>query len=204
MSWQEAFQIVGAAIVSIAGSGTIFWLLSNHLGRLWADRYLEKIKNEYQKELESYKMELDIIKANVLRYSDKQFDLYNNLWEALCELEFAAEKLWSKANKERLINFSDKLEEATKQIKKSYLFIEEEIYQKLSKLLEEFCDYRIGKQKLVEIKKERNIRGRIPYSIKITDDEIRRLIIQNQMKKQAYIDLKEQLGKNLKKQLKGQ
>ena len=185
-----------ARLVSIGGAGAIFWKFSSYLGKLWANRYLEKIKNEYQKELENYKAELDLIKANILRYSDKQFELYSRLWEALCELKFSAERLWQEANNKNLRDFSEKLQLALENVDKSYLFIEEESYQILRDLLRKFSEYRIGKKRLIELK---NKHGRFM----IREVEIKDLIEHNRHIKQKYIQIMEKLGKDLKTQLKG-
>lgn len=196
MTWLEVFQIVSAAILSVSGAGAIFWKFSSYLGKLWASRYLEKIKSEYQKELESYRAELDLIKSNILRYSDKQFKLYSKLWESLCELKFSAVRLWQEANEKNLRDFSEKLQLALENVEKSYLFIEEKSYQTLRDLLKEFGEYRIGKKKVIELRSKYN------RSV-VSRSEVRRLVENNSHTKQKFLQIMEELGKDLKRQLKG-
>ncbi len=193
MTWHDSLQIVLTAIASIGGAGTIFWKLSAHIGNMWAKTYLEKIKKEYQKEIENYKAQLAIIKATYIRYSNRQFELYNKLWESLCELKFSADNLWEEANEENLLDFSKRLSRTIRDVEKSYLFIEEEHYKELIKLLEEFGNYEFGKAKLIKLKNYRN---------EIDRNKIIKLINDNKNKKQRYNELIDIVKKDLKKQLK--
>ena len=197
MTWHDMFRMISAVLFSFAGAASIMWPFSNFLGNLWAKRYLEKIKSEHQKELERYRTELDLIKNSFLRYSDKQFELYSSLWEALCELKFSAEMLWREANHKNLINFSEKLRRATEKVEKSYLFIKEETYYTLSDLLREFSEYEIGKRKIVDLK--RSSKGRWP----VNNAEIRKLVEDNRTRKEKYIQILDNLGRDLKEQLRG-
>jgi len=98
MSWNEIFQIVSGVTISVGGAGAIIWKLSSYLGEIWAKKHLESIKKEYQKEIEAYKTQLDMLKETFLRYSGQQFELYNNLWHSLYALRSTADVLWEEAN----------------------------------------------------------------------------------------------------------
>jgi len=58
MNWDDAFKLAAAFLVSLGGGGAIVLGLSNWIGRLLADRYVEKLKQEIQQEIESYKTKL--------------------------------------------------------------------------------------------------------------------------------------------------
>ena len=58
MNWSEMVMIAATFIVSLGGGGAIVFGLSNWIGRILADRYVEKLKHEIQQEIESYKTKL--------------------------------------------------------------------------------------------------------------------------------------------------
>ena len=58
MNWGEVGAIAATFIVSLGGGGAIVLGLSNRIGRILGDRYVEKLKHEIQQELESYKTKL--------------------------------------------------------------------------------------------------------------------------------------------------
>jgi hypothetical protein len=91
---KEIFKIVSAVLISIGGGGAIVFALSSWLGKVWANRILEKEKKEHQLEIENYKSQLSIslnkinsINERTLHISkvqyDKEFDIYQDIWEKL-------------------------------------------------------------------------------------------------------------------------
>lgn len=58
MNWAEITTFVAAFIISLGGGGAIVLGLSNWIGRILADRYVEKLKQEIQQEIESHKTRL--------------------------------------------------------------------------------------------------------------------------------------------------
>ena len=70
MNWGEVGAIAATFIVSLGGGGAIVLGLSNRIGRILGDRYVEKLKHEIQQELESYKTKL---KKSEFRFQ-KEFD----------------------------------------------------------------------------------------------------------------------------------
>jgi transcription antitermination factor NusG len=58
MSWSEIAATAAAIIAGLGGGGAIVLGLSNWIGRLLAERYVEKLKHEIQQEMESYKTKL--------------------------------------------------------------------------------------------------------------------------------------------------
>jgi len=195
VSLNEISQIVAWIFVSVGGAGFIFWKLSSYLGNIWASKYFEKIKAEYQKELEKYKNELSLLKEKQLRYSSKQFEEYSQLWNSLYDLKLSADKLWRNATERNLNDFARNLAKAEITIEKSSLFIEDEHYKKLKDLLNTFNNFRLGKGTLKEYKEQRRSRS-------INEETIKRQIEENRKIKEEYEKLIYEIRDNLKKQLK--
>jgi len=59
MDWKQAFELGTAIVTSLGGGSAIVFGLSSHLGKLWADRALEKEKHKYAEILQNAKSELD-------------------------------------------------------------------------------------------------------------------------------------------------
>ncbi len=59
MNWIFAFQLAAAIITSLGGGGAIVYGLSNYLGKIWADRALEKERHKYADMLQTAKSGLD-------------------------------------------------------------------------------------------------------------------------------------------------
>lgn len=59
MTWTIAFQLAAAIIASLGGGGALVFGLSSYLGKLWADRALEKERHKYAGILEAAKSELE-------------------------------------------------------------------------------------------------------------------------------------------------
>lgn len=196
MSWIEIFQNIAGVIISVGGAGAIIWALSSYLGKMWAEKHLESIKTKYQKEIETYKSQLDIIKENSLRYSGQQFELYNKLWCSLYDLKSIADDLWEEANETKLWKFSQQLKKTIDEVEKSCLFIEENHHQELKKLLEQFSEYRFGKTKVIQFNKNRGTES-------FDQEATRQWINHNRDRKRKYEELINEIRRDLKKQIRG-
>ncbi|MGB8218705.1 MAG: hypothetical protein WCE94_15510 [Candidatus Methanoperedens sp.] len=196
MSWIEIFQIIAGVIVSVGGAGAIILALSSFLGKMWAEKHLESIKTEFQKEIEAYKSQLDILNQTSLRYSGQQFELYNKLWHSLYDLKLAADTLWDEANEPNLRKFSQQLKKTIDEIEKSYLFIEESHYQALIGLLEQFSKYQFGKIEVIQYSKRRSEES-------LSQDQFNQLINNNRERKQNYEGLINEIRIDLKRQIRG-
>ncbi|MFH2068288.1 MAG: hypothetical protein ABII89_02335 [Candidatus Omnitrophota bacterium] len=192
MNWDEIFRIISGIIISVGGAGAIILAISSFLGKLWAQRYLESVKKDYQKEIENYKIHLDMLKNTVLRYSEQQFDLYYKLWMSLYALKVKADVLWEEANERNIVEFSHQLEKTIYEVEKSYLFIEEEHYDELRNLLGQFSEYQFGKTKLVQLYKQQ---------MGVSPREIALLIELNRIKKGEYENLIAKIRRDLKQQI---
>ena len=99
----------------------------------------------------------------LLRYSESQFDIYRELWGSLCELKLTTDDLWIKATPENVARFSEQLNKTRFWLEKSSLFIEDEHYNRLKGVFDEFEMFLVGKENLVELRNEPGI----------TDQELR-------------------------------
>lgn len=192
LTWNDVFKLAGSVIVSVGGAGFIIFCLSSWLGKVWASRILEKEKNEYRKELECYKNELDKLKTVALRYSGKQFELYNEFWCSLCDLEIAGDILMEEVNSENLKKFIKQFSETSLQIRKGFLFIESNHFNQLQTLLKNFENLEIGKEKLLKMREADGFDKR---------DTLKR-ILSNFIIQQNCKKLISEVGEDLKIQLK--
>lgn len=102
---KEIFGIASAIIASVGGAGVIIIGLSSWFGKVWANRILENQKKEYQREIESYKCQLqeNINKVNAINekalhvsktHYDTEFGIYKEIWTKLLECINSLNKLY--------------------------------------------------------------------------------------------------------------
>ena len=194
MNWEGTFKIIFAALASIGGAGAIILGISKYFGNLFAKKYEQKLITNFQKEINDYQTELDILKRTTLRYSDKQFELYSRLWSSLQNLKISADNLWESANSKNLSNFSKQLQSTKNEIEKLSLFIENEHYSELIEIINHFSDFQIGKEMLIDYRQNTNLDGHLIE---------RQMIAGNQRTKERYEKLILLIKNDLKKQLKG-
>jgi hypothetical protein len=100
MTLKEAIEICGAILVSLGGASGIILALSNYIGKLWADRALEKQKQEYTKLNIEFSNQLDIAKRHLQIELDAlghlhklrtqaEFDKLQELWKTIAALRDA-------------------------------------------------------------------------------------------------------------------
>ena len=82
-------KIVFGVVSTISISGIVVWFFVKLSANTLADNYKKKIEHNFEKKIESYKTQLEILKTTTLKYNDKQFELYLDLWKNLQELKFA-------------------------------------------------------------------------------------------------------------------
>ncbi|WP_017689853.1 hypothetical protein, partial [Paenibacillus sp. PAMC 26794] len=194
------------AVFSVGGAGAIILGVSNWLGKIWATRIqekdrknyqedLEKLKASYLNDLEAKKAELEKSKILFARYSEHQFKLYNDLYRSLYELKIVADRLWERAGRATLQDFSKQLSKTKETLEKSMLLIEDRHYERLSELLDKFSEYKIGKEKLIDLRNR-------PTSNFRDEEAIRDVIRNNSKYKEEYSDLIKQIGILFKRQIK--
>ena len=180
----EFFAPLGGLAFVIAG-------ISSFLANRISERKLEELKNIHSKEIELYKTQLEIAKTSFARYSEEQFASYNKLWTSLFDLKSKGDQLWKKADEENLYQFVKQLKDTQDMIEKSSLFIEDNHYEQLQQLLGVLSEYKLGKKRLIEARKND------PYG----RHEIDELIAQNGAFLEQYIPLIAAIRKNFRQQI---
>lgn len=218
-----ALEWFGAILISLGGTSAIIIGLAKWFGDRLASILLEKDKHKYQQELETLKIEkqkelealktqyqqtleakkseLDKQKALFLRYREHQFTLYNDLWKSLCDLKQIAEELWEVAELPKLREFSKQLKVTKLIVEKSALLIEDGHYNDLTKILNQFGQFEIGKLKLISL---RNKQAHELAEYGVTDHEIKRVIDQNGLIKIMFANMVIQLASVFKRQIRGE
>lgn len=210
-NFKDYIEILGAVFVSLGGSTVIILGLSKWFGDIFAQKLilgfknkhekdLEDLKSGYQKELESTKVELDKAKSQFLRYTEKQFELYNDLWKVLLYTKNQADSLWETANPDQIPSFSEQIKLSKDAIDDNMLLIEESHYDKLIVLIKQFEQFQFGKIKLIDL------RGQTPEQIielRLTKEQIKQTIGLNKTIKDNYDSLIMEIGKTFREQIKG-
>ena len=191
----EYVKLATAFIVSIGGSSVVVIALAKWFGDFMSHRLLdsynnkhenelEALKSKYANELEETKSELEKTKLQFVRYSEKQFELYNDLWKVLLYTKQQADMLWQKADPSQIPAFSEQIRQTRRAIDDNLLLIEEEHYNKLIQLIEQFEQFQFGKLRLVEVRSQfDNGEDRI----EISKTEIQRTIKKNEKTKDKQI-----------------
>ncbi|KAB4096010.1 hypothetical protein K0G24_14800 [Bacteroides thetaiotaomicron] len=208
----EYVKLVTAFIVSIGGSSVVIFALSKWFGNFLSTRLLdsynnkhekelEVIKTKYASELENTKNELEKAKSMFLRYSEKQFELYNDLWKVLLYTKRQADLLWQKADPNQIPSFSEQIRLTRNAISDNLLLIEEEHYEKLIQLIEQFEQFQFGKLKLIDIRIQ--IEGGEQVQQIISKADAQNTINKNRRTKEKYDKLIMDIGKSFREQIKG-
>jgi len=190
---KEVIEIGGAIIVAVGGAGGLIILLSNYFGKILADKYIERTKASFQKEINEYQSKLDILKQTTLRYSGKQFEHYSKLWVSLVDLRTLGDELWNSATANKLSKFSKQLKLTKTEIEKSAIFLEDNHYKETMATLEFFSEFELGKVKLIDYREQEGF----------DDYHVNQMIINNKDKKEKYERLITQIKFDLQRQLKG-
>lgn len=204
----EVFKLAGAMLASVLlGGGIVAFivkLIANWLSKRTLDYYnnqhakeLERIKAEYLEALAKTNHELEKAERRHYLYSQSQFELYNSLWKQLVYTKRLADELWRKADPQKLPSFADQIGQTKFVIEENMLLIEEEHYNKLVNLMEEFENFKIGKQKLVEIRQSST------DEILANIDDVSDMIRDNKDSKDRYDVLVSHIGDSFRKQIHG-
>lgn len=206
----EYVKLAAAFFVSIGGSSVVIVALAKWFGGFLSSRLLdsynnkhetdlENLKNKYAKELEETKSSLEKAKLQFVRYSEKQFELYNDLWKVLLYTKQQADMLWEKAEPAQIPAFSEQIRLTRNAINDNLLLIEEDHYNKLIMLITQFEQFQFGKQKLFDVR----IHSDEEQIQSITQEEIRTTIRHNMKTKENYDILIMDIGRSFRNQIKG-
>ncbi len=194
------FDLAKTAIYALGGPAVIVLALATFFGRIFSKGKIAQIEAVHLHELEEKKAELDKTKSQFFRYSEKQFDLYNDLWRVLMRTRILADELWENAQPNKLPAFAEQISLTRIAVMDNMLLIEEEHYSSLDKLLKKFELFQFGKQKLSEIGLQNSDNESI---IQATETEVKRTIAKNQTIKAEYTKLIMKIGQSFRNQIKG-
>jgi len=161
---------------------------------------LEGLKGKYLRELEETKTALEKAKSLFLRYTEKQFELYNDLWKILLYTKNQADSLWEKASPEKIPAFSEQIKLTKDAVNDNMLLIEEKHYNQLNLLIQQFENFQFGKSKLIDLR-DQTIEEIIAKGI--TEENTQFTIEQNREIKETYDNLIIAIGKSFRDQIKG-
>ena len=211
MNMKDIFQLLAALAISLGGTTVVVVALAKWFGGFIStrlldsynnkhERELEKIKSNYSTELEKTKSELEKAKSRFLRYSEKQFELYNDLWKVLLQTKHQADILWEKANPQQLPAFGEQIRLTRKAIDDNMILIEEDHYEKLIQLISQFENFQFGKLRLIEVSAQ--VPDNTPNN-EPSEQEMRRAITKNSKIKSSYESLILEIGKSFRDQIRG-
>ena len=211
MNMKDIFQLLAALAISLGGTTVVVVALAKWFGGFIStrlldsynnkhERELERIKSNYSTELEKTKSELEKAKSRFLRYSEKQFELYNDLWKVLLQTKHQADMLWEKANPQQLPAFGEQIRLTRKAIDDNMILIEEDHYEKLIQLISQFENFQFGKLRLIEVSAQ--VPGNTPNN-EPSEQEMRRAITKNSKIKLSYESLILEIGKSFRDQIRG-
>lgn len=85
MSVEDVVKIAVSVVASLGGGSVIIWAVSSWLGRIWANRILEKDRLRYQKGLEATTTELGRVSQEyIIKFSSlhpQRADIIRDLYE---------------------------------------------------------------------------------------------------------------------------
>lgn len=207
----EYIKLVTAFVVSIGGASVVILALAKWFGDFLSHRLLDSYNNKHEKELEELKgkyageleetkNELEKAKLQFVRYSEKQFELYNDLWKVLLYTKQQADMLWQRADPSQIPAFSEQIRLTRKAIDDNLLLIEDEHYDKLILLIGQFEQFQFGKLKLIDIRSQMESGNDVPS---VTKEEAQSTIKKNKKTKDKYDELIMDIGKSFRNQIKG-
>ena len=207
----EYIKLVTAFVVSIGGASVVILALAKWFGDFLSHRLLDSYNNKHEKELEELKgkyageleetkNELEKAKLQFVRYSEKQFELYNDLWKVLLYTKQQADMLWQRADPSQIPAFSEQIRLTRRAIDDNLLLIEDEHYNKLIKLIGQFEQIQFGKLKLIDIRSQMESGNDVPS---VTKEEAQSTIKRNKKTKDKYDELIMDIGKSFRNQIKG-
>jgi len=89
-----AMKVINFLLTYLGGGAVIIGGIAIWLGKVWAERILEKekkslakLQSEYTTELEKYKNELSLLKTKIEKYESKHFECFNTIWRELFEIK---------------------------------------------------------------------------------------------------------------------
>jgi len=97
LSVEEVFQVAAAIIASVGGAAVIFAVLSAWIGKIWANRLMQRDIARHQEDLERLKSELKRLESEhsvrFARLHERQAEVIASLYEKLYQFNIALHRL---------------------------------------------------------------------------------------------------------------
>ena len=178
-------QVMAALITSIVSIIVVLINIVTQINMTKSNRMLTK-------EMETLKEESSRNLLMFSLYQNKNFDKQLELWENLIDLEKFVDELWGSnfpRNREKAKSFSNK---AKINLKKSRIFLEEDLYIEIERIINILDRYLIGKESLEE--------SYYNFTNESSDIQIQRHIDINGVLRTEYKEALEKLVKHLRLQ----
>jgi len=185
-------KIVSGIIGTISISSAVIWWFVKLTANTLADNYKKKIEHDFERKIESYKSQLEILRVTTLKYNDKQFELYIDLWKNLQELKFACIDLWNKVDYVNLRKFETALKRTHQQVETTSILLEENHYVELVEIIGNLQEFDTGKEKLIEARRT-----------DADESTIRQIIDFNRQRKDRCLQIIETMKTSIKATIKG-
>ena len=59
IDFENIVNIISWIVISVGGAGVVILGISHWIGKIWANKFVEKHKGKYEKELEHYKSKIN-------------------------------------------------------------------------------------------------------------------------------------------------
>ena len=104
MSLKEALETAGSVLVSLGGGGAIVLALSGWLGKVWAERFLEKdraahaakielLKNDLDRTTRQYQAEIEKTLFVTKTHFESEFAILREIWQRVSEVRVSMLRL---------------------------------------------------------------------------------------------------------------
>src|SRR2546426_10785487 len=133
----QLFQI----IIAGGGAAVICGGIMTGLSKLTTDALLERFKLSQSQTLEQFKDALARSAARTARYEGAQFGAYQDIWDTLCDLRLAADRLWDRATQRNIDEFGRHFEAVRRLVYGGEILIENPHLATLRQLIADFREF---------------------------------------------------------------
>ena len=133
---------------------------------------------------------LENIRAS--NFANSQFKAYSDVWKSLQALRLAGDDLWNQASVENFFVFTEQLRKTTTVVREGEIFFEDDDRERLTDILKQFGRYRMGKNRLINIRSKGDLFEEYPYTDEHEKEYLDKLIkesIQEQVNRNRQIKI---------------
>lgn len=141
-------------IIAGGGAAIVCGAIIISLWKLSTSALLEKLKHSQTQALEQLKDELSRSALRASRYEGAQFGAYQEIWDTLCDLRVAADRLWDRATPRNVEEFGRHFQAVRRVVYGGEILIEEPHLTALRRLVDDFREFYDGKEGLLELRKQ--------------------------------------------------